>query len=127
MSGRIANAFNEHRKYSPWSPDRTSADDPYRLHEVSRRCSYIHVALGPRSDGLENGLFVHAGASHDDGQVWTWRFQAGHHIEQVLAMAVTQKHQINVLVRTNVGQCSRNQLEIRLRIEQGTEAHKRQR
>src|SRR5438445_13798620 len=28
-SGRIANAFNEHRKYSPWSPDRTSADDPY--------------------------------------------------------------------------------------------------
>src|SRR6266704_5396754 len=101
-SGRIANAFNEHRKYSPWNPDRTSADDPYRLHEISRRCSRIHVALGPLRDGLENGLFVHAGASHDDAQLWTWRFQAAHHIEQVVAVA--QKHQINVLLRTDVRQ-----------------------
>ena len=60
------------------------------------------VALGPLSDGLENGLFVHAGASHDDPQLWTWRFQAGHHIEQVVAVA--QKHQINVLLRTDVRQ-----------------------
>src|SRR5437660_8801688 len=81
---------------------QTSADHPYRLHEISRRCSRIHVALGPLSDGLENGLFVHAGASHDDPQVWTWRFQAGHHIEHVLAIAVAQKHQINVLLCNDV-------------------------
>jgi hypothetical protein len=69
-----------------------------RRDEISGQCSRVHVTLGSESDGVENGLIFHGRANYDNAHVWVGLFQGGHYIEQVLAGAVTQQHQIYVLL-----------------------------
>jgi len=75
----------------------------YRTHEISGRRRCVYIALGPESDDLENGFIFDARAGYDNAQVWAGRFEGGHHIEEILARAVAEQHQINVLPRSDLG------------------------
>ena len=96
------------------------------LDELLGAGSLVDVALGPRRQRLQDGLVVGPGAGHDDAQVGTHRLQAGHHVEQVLGGAAAQQRQVHVLVAGDLGHRRGHQLEFRVGIEQGAEAHKTQ-
>src|SRR5215469_13940358 len=121
------NALDKQGQHAPGSPNRSLVHNPNGLNEFGRGGGFVNVSLGARSDRFQNGFFIHTCAGNDNAQVGAGGFQAGHHVEQVLAAAVAEQNQVDVLHHSDVGQGGRNQFEVRFRVEQSAESDETQR
>ena len=102
-------------------------NDAQGLHELGRRSCLVYVALGARSNRLQDGFIVHAGAGDNDAEIGPDGFEAGHDVEQILATAIAEQDQIDVGKLPEFGQRGRDQFQIWLGIKEGPESHKPQR
>src|ERR1700691_1060620 len=101
--------------------------DAEGLDELGGRGRFVHVACGACGYGFEDALVVHAGAGHNDTQVGTDGFHAGHDVVEILTPAITQQDEVDVRQLTEIGERGGDQFQVGFAIEEGTESYKSQR